>query len=46
MEEFRCQNCHRLLFKGEYLGVIQIMCGRCKKINEIECQLKEEHQSE
>ena len=45
MEEIRCQHCHKLLFKGNFIGIIQIMCGRCKKINGIECQLKEEHQS-
>lgn len=44
MEEFRCKNCHKLLFKGMFIGVIQIMCNRCKKITEIECQY--EHQSE
>lgn len=44
MEEHRCKNCHKLLFKGKFIGLIYIMCGRCKKINEIECQIKE-HQS-
>ena len=42
MEEVRCKNCHKLLFKGNFVGVIQILCNRCKKINQIECQL--EHQ--
>ena len=44
MEEHRCKGCHKLLFKGKFIGLIQIMCGRCKKMNEIECQVKE-HQS-
>ena len=38
MTEFRCRNCKRLLFKVKYLGIIQIMCTRCKKLNEIECK--------
>ena len=41
MIEFRCQKCKRLLFKGEYIGTIQIKCNKCKQINEIECQKKE-----
>ena len=41
MEEYRCKNCNRLLFKGKFVGIIQILCHRCKKINEIECQRKE-----
>lgn len=45
MTEFRCQNCKKLLFKGEYKGVIQVKCNKCKQINEIECQVKKEHQS-
>lgn len=44
MSDFRCMKCNKLLFKGKYIGTIQIMCSRCKKINEIECQ-KKEHQS-
>lgn len=43
MIDFRCQNCKKLLFIGEYVGVIQIKCNKCKQINEIECQ-KKEHQ--
>lgn len=45
MIEFRCQKCKRLLFKGNYTGTIQIKCNKCKIINEIECQVKKEHQS-
>jgi len=44
MEEFRCISCKKLLFKGKFIGTVQIMCNRCKKIVEIECQLQE-HQS-
>lgn len=42
MEEFRCLNCNKLLFKGKYIGTIEILCNRCKKIVRIECL---EHQS-
>ena len=38
MNEHRCLNCNKLLFKGHFIGIIEIMCNRCKKINKIECQ--------
>lgn len=40
MLEFRCTKCNKLLFKGKYLGIIQIMCTRCKTINEINIESK------
>lgn len=42
MKEYRCKSCHSLLFKGQFIGKIEIMCKKCKKIKEIECL---EHQS-
>ena len=39
MKEYRCKHCNKLLFKGKYFGIIEILCNRCKKINQ-----KEEHQ--
>ena len=41
--EYRCINCNKLLFKGKFEGIIEIMCNRCKIVNIKECQ---EHQSE
>lgn len=40
MLEFRCTKCNKLLFKGQYRGIIQVMCSRCKTINEIYIELK------
>lgn len=40
MIEFRCCKCNKLLFKGQYRGTIQIMCSRCKIINEINIESK------
>lgn len=40
MLEFRCTNCNKLLFKGDYRGTIQVMCSRCKTINEISIKNK------
>lgn len=44
MKEYRCNKCNKLLFKGKFLGIIEILCNRCKKINKIEehreCQSK------
>ena len=45
MKEHRCKKCNKLLFKGKFIGIIEILCSRCKEINRIECQVKEEHQS-
>ena len=33
--EFRCKNCGKLLFKGEFKGVVEIKC-KCGYINRIE----------
>lgn len=46
MNEYRCEECHKLLFKGKFTGIIEVMCVRCKKLNKLklECQCKE-HQS-
>lgn len=35
MKEFRCKNCNKLLFKGNFTGIIEICCNRCKKIVKI-----------
>lgn len=32
MEECRCKKCNKLLFKGKYRGIIEIICNRCKTI--------------
>lgn len=42
MKEYRCTECNKLLFKGNYIGNIEILCTRCKKLIKIECR---EHQS-
>jgi len=31
IKEYRCPKCHKLLFKGKYVGVIEIRCKCCKK---------------
>lgn len=36
MLEYRCKYCNKLLFKGKYIGTIEILCNRCKTINNIE----------
>ena len=34
LKEYRCQNCHKLFFKGNLqYAAIEIKCQRCKKIN-------------
>lgn len=43
-EEYRCKECHKLLFKGKFIGIIEILCNRCKKINKIKSVRKTEHQ--
>ena len=35
MKEYRCNNCNKLLFKGNFKGIIEILCNRCKKVIEI-----------
>ena len=30
MKEVRCK-CNKLLFKGSFIGTIEIICPRCKK---------------
>lgn len=44
MKEYRCKKCNKLLLKGKFLGIIEILCNRCKQINRIEerqeCQSK------
>ena len=42
MKEYRCNKCNKLLYKGRYIGTIEILCNRCKELNIIECL---EHQS-
>ena len=32
MKEYRCTECNKLLFKGKFVGIIEILCNRCKKI--------------
>lgn len=32
MNECRCPHCKRLLFKGNFKGIIEIKCYKCKKI--------------
>ena len=32
MQEHRCTNCNKLLFKGDFKGVVEIQCPRCKKL--------------
>ena len=41
MIEYRCDKCNRLLFKGKYVGTIEILCNRCKKLNKIRVSEKE-----
>lgn len=44
MKEYRCTKCNKLLFKGNYIGSIEILCTRCKKLIEIRVSNRE-HQS-
>ena len=32
MKEYRCFNCKRLLFKGEFVGKVEIKCSHCRKM--------------
>lgn len=38
MKEYRCGMCNKLLFKGNFIGTIEILCNRCKKIIEINAE--------
>lgn len=44
MKEYRCKQCNKLLFKGKFIGLIEVLCNRCKQVNKIterqECQSK------
>jgi phage FluMu protein Com len=33
LSEIRCSHCNRLLLKAHFVGQIEIMCSRCKRIN-------------
>ena len=39
MKEYRCKQCNKLLFKGKYFGIIEILCNRCKQINKIDLKI-------
>jgi phage FluMu protein Com len=41
MVEYRCKYCNKLLLKGNYKGTIEVLCNRCKKINNIRVSEKE-----
>jgi len=30
--QIRCSHCNKLLFKGDFKGVVEIQCTRCKKL--------------
>ena len=32
-KKYRCKNCNRLLYIGNFSGIIKIKCNRCKQIN-------------
>lgn len=34
MKDIKCTQCNKLLLKGEFTGVIQIKCPKCKHTNE------------
>lgn len=42
MQDYRCSCCNKLLFKGRFLGIIQIKCGKCSKIQEFRVELEKE----
>lgn len=31
--DFRCKKCNKLLFKGKFIGKVEIVCNRCKNKN-------------
>jgi len=33
MKSFRCKNCNKLLFEGEYIGTVKKKCPKCKDMN-------------
>ena len=45
MKEFRCA-CGQLLFKGDFIGSVEIKCRRCKKIKYIERIMIKESKNE
>lgn len=45
MKEYRCNKCDKLLFKGYFTGIIEIMCNRCKKIIKINAERLERQSS-
>ena len=32
MKEYRCNKCNKLLCRGNFKGIVEIMCNRCKRI--------------
>lgn len=32
MKEYRCNKCNKLLCRGSFKGIVEIMCNRCKRI--------------
>ena len=38
MKEYRCTECNKLLFKGNFTGIIEILCNRCKKVIETKAE--------
>jgi phage FluMu protein Com len=44
MNDIRCFNCKKLLFKGNFKGIIEIKCDKCKKIITIYKTEEEEKQ--
>ena len=45
MKEFRCA-CGQLLFKGDFFGVVEIKCRRCKNVKYIERIMIKESKNE
>lgn len=33
LKKFACKKCGRILFEGEFLGVIVVICRKCKTKN-------------
>lgn len=38
--DYRCSYCSKLLYKGHFIGKIDIMCNRCKKVNTIKTNVE------
>lgn len=36
INEVRCKKCNKLLFKGNFNGVVEIKCSKCKNILKVE----------